>query len=154
MPAVAGRPHGRRPVTDGASGTPGQRNRPFRVLVVDDCADLRNLVRLRLTTTDDFSVVGEASDGEDAIAQAAHLQPDIVVLDLSMPRMDGLEALPAILRVAPATRVVVFSGMNEGAAARQALAAGADRYVVKGTPLKELVESMAACLRPMTERSI
>jgi DNA-binding NarL/FixJ family response regulator len=117
---------------------------PYRVLVVDDCDDVRNLVRLRLAMVDDFSVVGEASDGDEGVAEAARLQPDLVLLDLTMPRMDGLQALPLILQASPSTRVVVFSGLNEDTVAAQALAAGADRYVVKGIALKALVEVMAS----------
>jgi len=117
----------------------------FRVLVVDDCSDLRDLVRQRLTL-DGFAVVGEAGDGEEGIAQAALLQPDLVLLDLSMPRMDGLTALPRILRAAPAARVVVLSGLNGHGAAEQALEAGASRYIVKGTSLKQLTQDLATVL--------
>jgi DNA-binding NarL/FixJ family response regulator len=122
------------------------RRRQYQVLVVDDCTDLRDLVRTRLSRTEEFSVVGEAGEGAMAIEKAALLQPDLVLLDLTMPRMDGLQALPEILLAAPSTRVVVFSGLNESSAVRQALAAGAVRYVVKGSPLKLLVEEMAAAL--------
>ncbi|MGY2875061.1 DNA-binding NarL/FixJ family response regulator [Marmoricola sp. URHA0025 HA25] len=132
-------------MTEGTSPS-AEPSRPFRVLVVDDCDDLRDLIRLRLDATEGFAVVGEACDGAEGLALATLLQPDLVLLDLRMPRMDGLEALPAILRAAPATRVVVFSGENEGAAAEQALAGGAAQYVVKGTSLRQLVQVMSTVL--------
>jgi DNA-binding NarL/FixJ family response regulator len=113
---------------------------PRRVLVVDDAEDLRMLLRIKLERAAGLDVVGEAVDGLDGVEQAARLQPDLVLLDVAMPRMDGLEALPLILDAVPGVRVVVLSGFNEGTMAEKALAAGADHYVVKGAPLRELVE--------------
>jgi len=103
-----------------------------RVLIVDDVEDLRALLRIALTMRDSFEVVGEAADGIDAIAQAKAHQPDLVALDLSMPRLDGLEALPRILEVAPGARVVVVSGFDEARMGEAALRAGAVGYVEKG----------------------
>jgi DNA-binding NarL/FixJ family response regulator len=103
-----------------------------RVLVVDDVRDLRMLLRMALDQDEAFEVIAEAADGVEAIEQASLHQPDLVVLDLSMPVLDGLEALPRILESAPGTRVVVLSGF-EGARMRgPALAAGAVGYVEKG----------------------
>ena len=113
---------------------------PQRVLVVDDAEDLRALLHIKLDRCDGFEVVGEAEDGVDAVEQATRLQPDLVLLDVAMPRMDGLEALPLIRQAVPGVRVVVLSGFNEETMAENALAAGAERYVVKGAPLRELVE--------------
>jgi DNA-binding NarL/FixJ family response regulator len=113
---------------------------PRRVLVVDDAEDLRMLVRLKLDRSEGLDVVGEAVDGLDAVEQATRLQPDLVLLDVAMPRMDGLEALPLILEAVPGVRVVVLSGFNESTMAENALKAGAAHYVVKGAPLRELVE--------------
>lgn len=113
---------------------------PRRVLVVDDAEDLRTLLHIKLDRSEGLEVVGEAGDGVDAVEQATRLQPDLVLLDVAMPRMDGLEALPLIREAVPGVRVVVLSGFNEETMARNALAAGAERYVVKGAPLRELVE--------------
>ena len=113
---------------------------PRRVLVVDDAEDLRTLLHLKLDRCEGLEVVGEAEDGVDAVEQATRLQPDLVLLDIAMPRMDGLEALPLIRQAVPGVRVVVLSGFNEETMAENALAAGAERYVVKGAPLRELVE--------------
>ena len=83
-------------------------------------------------------VVAEAADGREAIRVIAEYQPDVVVLDLSMPEMDGLEAIPTIHRVAPNAQIVVFSGFEEGKVAAVALRLKASRYVRKGAPLEEL----------------
>lgn len=110
-----------------------------RVLVVDDADDLRRLMRDRLERADGYTVVGEAADGIAAVELARDLQPDLVLLDLAMPRMDGLEALPLIRAAVPDVRVVVFSGFNQSTLAEKAMQAGADRYVVKGGSLQELI---------------
>jgi PAS domain S-box-containing protein len=103
-----------------------------RILVVDDSADVRMLLCAQLRSLGRGTVVGEAADGARAIELAATLQPDLVLLDLSMPRMDGLEALPHILDAVSHVKVVVMSGFAECSVAEQVLAAGASRYVEKG----------------------
>jgi PAS domain S-box-containing protein len=118
-----------------------------RVLVVDDADDLRRLMRDRLERTDGYTVVGEAGDGIVAVELARELQPDLVLLDLAMPRMDGLEALPLIRQAVPDVRVVVFSGFNQNTLAEKAMQAGADRYVVKGGSLRELISLLDAVLK-------
>lgn len=110
-----------------------------RVLIVDDAEDLRGLLRMRMERTDHLEVVGEAGDGVEAVALAKLLQPDLVVLDVAMPLMDGLEALPLIREAVPDVRVIVLSGFNEGTMAENARLAGADHYFVKGGPLRELI---------------
>ena len=103
-----------------------------RVLIVDDVADLRMLLRTALSLRGGFDVVGEAGDGVAAIAEAERHQPDLVVLDLSMPLLDGLEALPRIREVAPDAQVVVLSGFDEARMRQPALQAGAVAYLEKG----------------------
>jgi DNA-binding NarL/FixJ family response regulator len=114
------------------------------VLVVDDAANLRELLTLLLEAEDDFVVVGAAADGAQAVAQAAELQPDIVLLDLAMPVMDGLQALPELRRLLPGARLVVFSGYDEESLARAAMDAGADAYIEKGTSVLQLVVRLRA----------
>lgn len=111
-----------------------------RVLVVDDAEELRSLIRLRLERAQDLVVVGEAGDGLEAVERARELQPDVVLLDIAMPEMDGLEALPLIREAVPGVRVIVMSAFNEGTMGEQAVQAGACAYVVKGEPLTALVE--------------
>lgn len=103
-----------------------------RVLIVDDVADLRMLLRMTLSRDEGFDVVAEAGDGLEAIEQARRYQPDLVLLDLSMPLLDGLEALPRILAVSPNARVVVLSGFDESRMREPSLAAGAVAYLEKG----------------------
>lgn len=109
-----------------------------RVLIVDDCEDMRALLRLFLEQRDRIEVVGAASSGGEGIRLTAELQPDLVLLDLAMPDMDGLQALPHILDRAPSTRVIVLSGFDQRVGA-QALTLGADRFVQKGGGFKELM---------------
>jgi PAS domain S-box-containing protein len=125
---------------------PAPGDRKHRVLVVDDAEDLRLLLRTRLERSPVLTVVGEAGDGLTAIELAQQLQPDLVLLDLAMPLMDGLDALPHIKTAVPDSRVVVLSGFNEDTLADKAMEAGADRYVVKGTSLRALVEMLEELL--------
>jgi len=113
-----------------------------RVLVVDDVANLRELLTLLLEVEDDFEVVGTAADGEQAVAAAAMLQPDLVLLDLAMPVMDGLQALPLLRANLPDARIVIFSGFEHQALAEEALRAGADAYIEKGTSVTHLVNQL------------
>lgn len=112
-----------------------------RVLLCDDCAPVRELVRLVLEL-EGIQVVGEAGDGGAAIEEAGRCQPDVVLLDLSMPAMDGLEALPEIRRVAPQARVVVLSGFDNPVIVERALELGAVRYVEKGGRPEEIVAAV------------
>ncbi len=115
-----------------------------RVLVVDDAAHLRDLLTLLLDVEDDFEVVGTAADGAQALSIAPGLAPDVVLLDLAMPVMDGLAALPELRRQLPHARIVIFSGFEHHALAEQALAAGADDYIEKGASVTQLVDRLRA----------
>jgi DNA-binding NarL/FixJ family response regulator len=111
---------------------------PISVVVCDDVPELRRLARIVLEQDGEMQVVGEAADGREALEVIERLQPDVVVLDLSMPELDGLEAIPIIHRVAPNAEICVFSGFEEGKVAEVALRLKASRYVRKGAPLEEL----------------
>ena len=119
-------------------------SRAISVVVCDDVPGMRRLARIVLEEDGDVSVIGEAADGRSAIQEIRRLQPDVVVLDLSMPEMDGLEAIPAIHDVAPAAKIVVFSGFEEEKLADAALSRSASRYVRKGAPLDELRQAVRA----------
>jgi PAS domain S-box-containing protein len=118
-----------------------------RILIVDDAEDIRMLLRLKLAHRGEYDVVGEAEDGVQAVDQARALQPDLVLLDMAMPRMDGLQALPMIREAVPGVRVIVLSGFNQATLEKEALAAGADRYVVKGGSMQELLDLISDVLR-------
>jgi DNA-binding NarL/FixJ family response regulator len=118
-----------------------------RVLVVDDAANLRELLTLLLETEDDFEVVGTAADGEQALAAAEMLRPDIVLLDLAMPKMDGLQALPGLRHRLPAAKIVIFSAFDQGGLVEEALKIGADAFLEKGAS----VTSLVALLRELGE---
>jgi PAS domain S-box-containing protein len=112
--------------------SPEPSSAAHRILIVDDNDDVRRLLRIQLERLDKYDIVGEAVDGEDAVAAATELKPDVVLLDLAMPRMDGLQALPLILDAVPGVQVIVLSGFDADSMAPKALAAGAARYIEKG----------------------
>ena len=117
----------------------------WTVVVVDDVTDLRFVVRLALQRSGRFDVVAEADNGHKGIEMAAAHQPDLVLLDLYMPTMDGLEALPRIRAAAPGAKVVVFSGMAD-VFAESAVAQGAAGVIVKGAPSSELIGQLERIL--------
>jgi DNA-binding NarL/FixJ family response regulator len=116
-----------------------QRARPVRVVIIDDTYDLRELLRLALTRGG-LEVVGEAGDGLSGIECVRLEKPDVVLLDLSMPVMDGLEALPTIRHLLPRGKIVVLSGFGATQMAEKAMTTGADGYLQKGMPLKRIIE--------------
>ena len=117
---------------------------PIRIALVDDAEEMRLLVGMSLTLSGEFTVVGHASNGREAIAVAEEHRPELMLLDLSMPEMDGLEALPLVLEASPETCVVVFSGIDEVELGLEARTLGATGYVEKGTPIEELVPLLRA----------
>jgi PAS domain S-box-containing protein len=108
------------------------------VLIADDAPDLRFLLRHRLDRAEDVHVVAEAADGQQAIELALHHRPDVVLLDLSMPVLDGLEAARRIRASLPGTRIVVLSGYPDEVMRQRALEAGADQYCEKTATLEEV----------------
>src|SRR3954471_24901526 len=113
-------------------------NKPIKVFVADDVPDMRALVRFALEDAPDMTVVGEAGNGADAVEGVGRTRPDVVLLDLSMPDLDGLEVIPVVLDQSPETGIVVFSGFEAARMRGPTLDLGAHRYVEKGRPLDEL----------------
>lgn len=128
---------------DGSGLTTG-----IRIFLCDDVPELRALLRYGLEEDEGLRVVGEAGDAQSAIAAVGDLRPDVVVLDLSMPGMDGLEAIPRLREAAGGTGILVFSGFAAERMASSALESGADQYLEKGEPL----ESVRAAVRAVHAR--
>jgi two-component system chemotaxis response regulator CheY len=117
----------------------------LRVIIVDDVASTRRFLRSVLENCDQFEVVGEAADGYAAIEKAKLSQPDLILLDLSMPMVDGAMALAGIRQVAPKATVILVSGMNPRSG-DSLLKAGASAFVPKGIPPFELLDRLGSIL--------
>jgi DNA-binding NarL/FixJ family response regulator len=116
---------------------------PARVLLADDHELMRRMLRLALAARPGLEVVGEAGDGAEALALARELAPDLVVLDVDMPEMNGLEVTRALRASLPDCAVLIVSALEAGRMADAALAAGADRYVEKGAGLDAAADAAA-----------
>jgi DNA-binding NarL/FixJ family response regulator len=119
----------------------------IRVLLCDDAPAFRALVRYTLDEDPAVVVVGEAGDGEAGLEAVGTLRPDVVLLDISMPRLQGLDAIGAMLERSPASRIVALSGFAADHMAGAALARGAHAYVEKGagvTAIRDAVRAAAA----------
>lgn len=127
----------------------------YRAVLVDDVPELRRLLRNVLEWSERFEVVGEANHGRAAIDLAGEVKPDLVLLDISMPVMDGMEALPRLLEVSPGSKVVMLSGFEAERLGRAAIEMGAADYVEKGTPpaqvIERLLKVMGAAPQPEAE---
>lgn len=115
---------------------------PTRVLVADDATGIRELLCLLIEMEDDFVVVGQARNGVEALDLTEREHPDLVLLDLAMPVLDGLEALPRLRALVPDATIVVFSGYEPAALADQAVESGADGYVEKNAAVTRIVEQL------------
>jgi len=127
----------------GSVSAPGERGAApaerIRILVVDDHRIVREGLVSLLSVESDIEVVGEAADGEEAILQAATLKPDVAVVDVTMPRLNGIEATRRIRKLRPETRVVGLSLHDEDDVARAMIGAGASAYLRKDGPAEELL---------------
>jgi DNA-binding NarL/FixJ family response regulator len=114
----------------------------LRVVLADDTAEYRLLLRIILEQDGRFEIVGEAADGAEAVRVTTEERPDVLVLDLAMPVMDGLQAIPGVRAGSPDTSIVVLSGFARGRLDRQALASGAAAYVEKGEAFSVIVSTL------------
>ncbi|HEY6671948.1 MAG TPA: response regulator transcription factor [Solirubrobacterales bacterium] len=115
---------------------------PISVFLVDDVPELRELIKFGMEDDPGFEVVGEAGDGRSALEGIAETQPAAVLLDLSMPDMNGLEAILEIRKGDPDVAIVVLSGFSADRMSAPAIERGADGYIEKGTPMQELREAI------------
>ncbi|GAA1578328.1 MULTISPECIES: response regulator transcription factor [Kribbella] len=122
----------------------------IRVLVVDDHPVVRSGLSGMLSVTEDITVVGEAGDGSEALALVESAKPDVVLMDLRMPRMDGVAATGAIVSSHPSTRVLVLTTYDTDTDILHAVEAGAAGYLLKDTPHAELLNGIRAAARGET----
>lgn len=124
----------------------------IRVLIVDDHDIMRRILRRLLSPYSDLTLVGEAEDGEQAVALSKALQPDVVLMDIKMPNVDGIEATRRIKRETPKTAVIGFSFSEDEEVAISMEEAGAEGYVPKGGPPRNLYDAIRGAYlhrRPM-----
>ena len=119
----------------------------MRLLIVDDHEVVRRGVRALLLEHADYEVCGEAVDGQDALDKARELKPDLIVMDVSMPRLNGLEATRQVRSILPDCEVLILSQHENPEMARQALKAGARGYVVKSSISKDLLAAVSKASR-------
>ena len=114
----------------------------IRILLADDHPVVRDGLAAVLATQTDLRVVGEAGTGPDAVARALELRPDVLLLDLEMPGLDGVEVIRRVREEAPAIRIVVFTAFDRDEQIVRAIRAGAEGYLLKGTPREEVFRAI------------
>ena len=119
------------------------------ILIVDDYASIRQLLRSFVETNTGFEVCGEAENGAEAIEKAKELQPDLVLLDMTMPGMSGAEAGPVIKRLLPQVKIVLFTIHTDGVNQSLASTLGIDLAISKTEGIKTLREHLIALLAPI-----
>lgn len=120
---------------------------PVRVLLADDHAVLRAGLYLLIDKQADFTIIGEASSGLETISQVEELQPDLLLLDISMPGIGGLDAIPTIKKKTPRLKILILTMHDDPQYLRQALKAGASGYILKKAADVELLSAMRAVIR-------
>jgi DNA-binding NarL/FixJ family response regulator len=121
-----------------------------RILIVDDFPGWRARIREILATHPEWKIISEASDGQEAVQQASELQPDIVLLDIALPRLNGIEAAKMIRRQSPKSRIIFFTQDNDDDITKAALGVGQAIYLSKTKGGSWLCNAIAACLRERT----
>ena len=114
----------------------------LRVVLADDTKEYRELLLMILEQDGRFEIVGQAANGEEAVAVTEAERPDAIVLDLAMPVLDGLQAIPLLRAASPETAIVVLSGFARGQLDGEALARGASAYVEKGEAFSRIAETL------------
>jgi DNA-binding NarL/FixJ family response regulator len=131
-------------VTEVSAETGAAPTEPIRVLVVDDHALFRRGLEMVLIQEPDIEVVGEASDGEEAVELVSTLTPDVVLMDIRMPKGSGLDACTAIKDLVPSARIVMLTMSDDEADLYEAIKAGASGYLLKEIPVYEVAEAIRA----------
>jgi DNA-binding NarL/FixJ family response regulator len=120
---------------------------PIRILVTDDFEDWRRKVRFIFQERPQWQIIAEASDGSEAVQKAAELKPDLILLDIGLPRLNGIEAARQIRQLSPSSKIVFLSLTKNLEVVRAALSTGALGYVHKTDARRELVPAVDAVLR-------
>ena len=123
------------------------QSKKTRILLADDHAVVRNGFRRILSAEADMEVVGEAANGQEALDRAAELQPDVVVMDVTMPELNGIEATRRLMESSPRTRVLALSMHKDGVYVREILRAGARGYLLKDSGESDLLAAVRAVAR-------
>lgn len=119
---------------------------PIRILVVDDYAPWRRFLRCTLEIHDEFEAVAECGDGHEAIQMAKELQPDLILLDIGLPTLNGIEAARQIRQVSPESKILFVSQNRSPEIVEEGLSTGAEGYIVKSDAARELLPAIkAAC---------
>jgi DNA-binding NarL/FixJ family response regulator len=116
----------------------------LRILVVDDFEPFRQLVRSILRVSPELQIVGEAADGLEAVQKAVELQPDLILLDIGLPSLNGMEAARQIRELVPRSKIIFLSQESSPEVVREALGLGASSYVVKAMAGRELLAAVEA----------
>jgi len=122
-------------------------DRPIKVLIVDDHAIVRDGLRQLLATETDIKVIGEAANGRDALMIVRKIVPDVIILDISMPQLGGLESISLLRSANPDSKVVILSMYSNESLAQETLKAGASGYVLKGDDSDELLAAIRCAYR-------
>ena len=117
------------------------------VMIVDDHEVVRKGIRAYLESTSEFKVVGEASSGQEAIQRVVDLVPDVILMDLMMPGMDGIQATRQIKKLSPRSQIVVLTSFHEDSHIFPALRAGANSYILKDVKMEDLAEALQRAAR-------
>jgi len=120
---------------------------PTKVLIVDDHALLRRGVRNTIESEEDFEVMGEAEDGAEALAKAKELKPDLILMDISMPHGNGLEAVSAIKRELPDVKIIMLTVHDKDENLLEAIKRGAEGFLSKNVRAKALLDSLRGAMR-------
>ena len=123
----------------------------IRLLICDDSAEARTMLKTILADDREIEVIGEATDGSEAIALGLDLRPDVVLMDMAMPAVDGVEATRRLRELAPATRIVALAGSDDLDDVQRMIEAGASAYCVKGAPLWELERAIVGAGEPLVQ---
>jgi DNA-binding NarL/FixJ family response regulator len=132
-----------RPSTNSRSASPGAVQ-VKRVLLCDDHEIVREAIKSRMAGSNSVEIVGEAEDGRSVVEAVKRLSPDVVIMDVEMPKRDGIEATKEVLRARPRTKVIIFSAHAEPDLVALGLRAGASGYLVKSAPPEDIAKAVKA----------